>query len=176
MSYRANDLLIQFIEGDKLDNYIKKEDFTNKAVKSSIAIKYDVSIFSGCENGIYVTNKDNSHWLDRHQRSHVEFNILDKELALKILKKLENLDYIFTAYNSFDNITITNISKEEKTFNLIKERIYTNKKLLNDAIWKNIKDMDRNYTNKSKPGYSFIIAAPEYCTGDVEKDLQNIIN
>ena len=173
---KKRDLIIQFIEGDKLEDDIKKDNNTIVARKPSIIIKYDVSVSSGCENGIYVSNKENSYWLDRHQRSHVEFNITDKELATTILKKLENSNYIFTVYNSFDNITITNISEEEKTFNLIRERTADTRMTLSTKEWKNIKDMDRNYIRKDKTGYSFIVAAPEYCSGDVEVELNSLLS
>lgn len=172
---RNMDLIIQFIEGDKVLDDIKKDNVTITPTKSNTNIKYDVSITSGCENGIYVMNKDNSYWLDRHQRSHVEFNITDKELATKLLEKLENSDYIFVVYNSNDNVTITNISEEEKTFNLIKERTGETRTSLSNREWKNIKNMDRKYVKENSNGYSFIVASPEYCSGDVEHELNSLL-
>ena len=79
------DALIQFIEGDKQpdeerkNNLITKEEITNL---ESHNIHLNVSISSGCENGIYVNNKDSAHWLDRQLRSHIEFSLVDEKLCL----------------------------------------------------------------------------------------------
>lgn len=172
------DALIQFIEGDKQpdeerkNNLITKEEITNL---ESHNIHLNVSISSGCENGIYVNNKDSAHWLDRQLRSHIEFSLVDEKLAMKILKWLEDSSFIFTMFNSKDGETITNVSKEEKSFNLIRERINKDKKLLSTSEWKNIKNITRKIDN---PGsvYCFIISAQEYCTGNVEKDLLDYLN
>ena len=179
-NYIERDSLIQFIEGNRLEHNEEKRKInviTNKIQpKKVFTIKYDVSIPSSCDEGIYVSDKNKSYWLDRQQRSYVEFNIGEKTEATKLLSKLENLDYVFAMYNSEENTTVTNIGEEEKHFNLIRERSSSDKNTLSSSKWEEIKNLDRNYTTKAKSGYSFVVVAPEYCTGDVEKDLGDIIN
>ncbi len=179
-NYNERDSLIQFIEGDKPERHEEKRKInvvSNKIqTKKVYTIKYDISIPSSCDEGIYVSDKNKSYWLDRQQKSYVEFNIEEKLEAMKLLSKLENLDYVFAMYNSEENATVTNIGEEEKHFNLIRERSSTDKNTLNSSRWEEIKNLDRNYANKSKIGYSFVVVAPEYCSGDVEKDLQGIMN
>lgn len=179
-NHKERDSLIQFLEGDKLEYHPEKRKtniITSKMqTKKVYIIKYDVSIPSSCDEGIYVSDKNKSYWLDRQQRSYVEFNIEEKLEAMKLLSKLENLDYVFAIYNSEENTTVTNIGEEEKHFNLIRERSSVDKNTLSSSEWEEVKNLDRNYSNKEKSGYSFVVVAPDYCSGDVEKDLLNIMN
>ena len=126
-------------------------------------------------------------WVDEERRGYLSFYIdleQNKKLYKKMLKGLRKSNLLYTSYNFKNNETITNF---RESVNLTRDRVHKDKNLLDKQIWHLYTNMQPMHDPNRllwpfipeineilKKCAHFDIALPDYCKGDLEKQLIEI--